>query len=126
MCSSGRKVIVASGTCTCQVQLLTDGCEELRICLAQHGGLVLALGLFCHCQPLFLGFLQDYTEVEQVLHIFETAFTCEVWHGRKQLAGWQNKKKNGRENIGECFNDASEMNKPQQGCSGGLLGGLVV
>lgn len=56
--SYGRKVIAASGTCTslsCQVQLLTDGCEELRICLAQHGGLVLALGLVYHCQALFLG-----------------------------------------------------------------------
>lgn len=39
----------------CQVQLLTDGCEELRICLAQRGGLVLALGLFCHCRALFVG-----------------------------------------------------------------------
>lgn len=58
MFSYGRKVIAASGTCSClpcQVQLLTDGCEELRICLAQHGGLVLALGLVCHCQASFLG-----------------------------------------------------------------------
>lgn len=129
--SHGRKVVVASGTCTClpcQVQLLTDGCEELRICLAQHGG-HLSWHLVCFVTAgLCFWVLQNFTEVEQVLHVFETASTCEVWHGRKQHAGWQNNNKKWQGEYRGMIEDESERNKPNRDAAvtEGQWGGLVV
>lgn len=72
------KVIVASGTCThLSRQIQTDGCEELRICRAQHEG---HLSWHSSCfvtVKLCFYILQNYTEAERVLCVFETVPTCE-------------------------------------------------